>query len=292
MICNYKNCETTIEDYLTDSGRNPTKCQKHYTQQKERERNRKPRQRNWAQERINQKHKNPEHFKMMCDKKNKATKKNKNSKYLNYKGKAQKAKRSFELSKQFFNILLETQCFYCGRKPGCIDKKNTDNYHSSIDRIDNNKDYTYDNVLPSCNECNMIKKDYDYHMFLKLMEHISIYWKTNFTIVKHPNISRNTKGVWYSQYLKQSKNRGYDFNISKELFYFFRDNSNCYICNKEPSSKHKNGIDRINNNLSYENGNILSCCGMCNIMKKDRNLNDFINHCHNIYNYQKILRNT
>ena len=139
-----------------------------------------------------------------------------------------------------------------------------------------------------------MKKDYDYDIFLKQMEHITLYWNSNFRILKYPNISRDVKGVWHSQYKYNTDNNNkkeYEFNIPKEIFYKMRDNTNCYICNKEPSNTHKNGIDRINNDFGYEKANIMSCCGMCNLMKKDLSLKDFLKYCNDIYKYQKKIKN-
>jgi hypothetical protein len=44
-----------------------------------------------------------------------------------------------------------------------------------------------------------------------------------------------------------------------------------------------NGIDRLNNNLGYVNGNIVSCCGMCNKMKNSFESNSFFDKIKKIY---------
>lgn len=43
------------------------------------------------------------------------------------------------------------------------------------------------------------------------------------------------------------------------------------------------GIDRIDNNKHYTNDNCKGCCGLCNYMKKDYDLDEFIGHIHKIY---------
>jgi len=290
-ICHYKKCNITIEDYLTDSGKIPTKCRKHYEAQKIREANRKPRNRNWSKERENRKINNLKKFKISQKKKQKQNRENKHSSFLNYRNKAKKFNRTFEIPENIFNLLLETKCFYCGIEPGYKNQNNKDNYFSSIDRVNNNIGYIINNVVPSCHKCNMIKKDYDYNIFIKQMEHIAIYWKSDFRILKYPNISGDIREVWYSKYKIEAKNRNYQFNIPEDIFYYFRDYCNCYICNKQSNKNHKNGIDRVNNNIGYKVSNILSCCGMCNIMKKNMKIKDFINHCDKIYKHQRIIRN-
>lgn len=64
---------------------------------------------------------------------------------------------------------------------------------------------------------------------------------------------------------------------------------NCYFCGAPPSqiaarSQPKgaaplyvyNGIDRIDSSLGHEPGNVLPCCGICNRMKGDMPLEEFL----------------
>jgi hypothetical protein len=70
---------------------------------------------------------------------------------------------------------------------------------------------------------------------------------------------------------------------AEELF-----KSNCHYCGAEPSQvRHPpgnngpyiyNGIDRQDNSLDYVPGNVVPCCGLCNQMKTDLNVNDFLTH--------------
>ena len=43
-----------------------------------------------------------------------------------------------------------------------------------------------------------------------------------------------------------------------------------------------NGLDRINNDLGYKISNIVSCCGVCNIMKKRLTVEQFIDQARKI----------
>ena len=48
------------------------------------------------------------------------------------------------------------------------------------------------------------------------------------------------------------------------------------------------GIDRIDNSKGYLKGNITACCSLCNWMKRELSVDDFINHINKIlYNYMK-----
>lgn len=90
-------------------------------------------------------------------------------------------------------------------------------------------------------------------------------------------------------YRKGAKNRGLDFNLTKNEFLSFL-NKNCYYCNSEPrlakfttSQKNRrnreiiyNGIDRLNNDIGYTLENCVTCCNICNAAKMDRTFDEFI----------------
>ncbi len=67
----------------------------------------------------------------------------------------------------------------------------------------------------------------------------------------------------------------------------------CYYCSVPPSNviirKRKeiryNGIDRMDNAQGYLETNVVSCCTVCNQMKSDRSLREFLDHI------RKVLAN-
>lgn len=67
----------------------------------------------------------------------------------------------WSLSRDFIEKLITKNCYYCGSEP--LNIKKTKNSlgeglrYSGIDRIDNKKDYTEDNVVPCCKICNYAK---------------------------------------------------------------------------------------------------------------------------------------
>lgn len=74
----------------------------------------------------------------------------------------------------------------------------------------------------------------------------------------------------------------------------------CYYCGntgekeviiKTKNSENKifkyNGIDRLDNELGYVNNNIVSCCSICNYMKGQLSVNQFVNKCQDIVNKVK-----
>lgn len=48
-----------------------------------------------------------------------------------------------------------------------------------------------------------------------------------------------------------------------------------------------NGLDRLNNNLGYVTGNVVPCCGPCNMMKRTLTVDEFIERCTRVANYAK-----
>jgi hypothetical protein len=75
--------------------------------------------------------------------------------------------------------------------------------------------------------------------------------------------------------------------ITKEEFYEII-NKECYLCGKKTDKQHKNGVDRVDNNLGYTVENIKPCCGECNYMKNDYNIDELFNKFKMIYdNFNK-----
>ena len=52
-----------------------------------------------------------------------------------------------------------------------------------------------------------------------------------------------------------------------------------------------NGIDRVNNNLGYIIGNVVTCCEMCNKFKNAHMEEAFLNHVKKIYEFQERQQN-
>ncbi len=73
--------------------------------------------------------------------------------YIEYKNRASKKNLNFGLSRDEYLCLITQDCYLCG--------KNSNSQHlNGIDRIDNNKGYSLDNVKSCCANCNYMKKNY------------------------------------------------------------------------------------------------------------------------------------
>lgn len=93
----------------------------------------------------------------------------------------------------------------------------------------------------------------------------------------------------------------------KELSFddFFKlSQQNCFYCGSEPSNRfniHKqrassaitklngtfvyNGLDRIDSSKKHSVDNVVPCCKYCNYAKRDQNINDYIKHIEQMYNF-------
>ena len=73
--------------------------------------------------------------------------------YNRYKNRAFDKNLEFTLSCDDFDELKSQSCYLCG-------KFNNSQHLNGVDRLDNNKGYTLDNVKPCCSGCNYMKKNY------------------------------------------------------------------------------------------------------------------------------------
>lgn len=91
-------------------------------------------------------------------------------------------------------------------------------------------------------------------------------------------ISRVTPRRKYSQIKTTAKERDYVFHISFDNYVEYFWDKPCYYCHDNTVG----GIDRIDNNFGYIDGNCVPCCRACNIGKSIYSYDDFINRCKKI----------
>jgi len=107
-----------------------------------------------------------------------------------------------------------------------------------------------------------------------------------------------TKKNVYCDYKKSARYRDLNFNIDFDKFVEMSQQK-CYYCGVSPSTVEKskynngdfvyNGIDRLDNNLGYEEGNCVSCCYLCNRMKWSMTEKDFLTQISKISKMSKIF---
>lgn len=91
-----------------------------------------------------------------------------------------------DLSDSEINTLLNSSCYYCGK--GRAD---------GIDRVDSNKSYTIDNVVPCCGICNRMKNKFSLNLFIEQIDriyHNLIHKEGSTTILKRSTSQANGDG--------------------------------------------------------------------------------------------------
>jgi hypothetical protein len=81
--------------------------------------------------------------------------------------------------------------------------------------------------------------------------------------------------VIYDRYRKGAEKRGYAFELSLEQFRVYWQKP-CTYCGDEIETI---GVDRINNDLGYIEGNTAPCCTRCNLTKRGMLPEDYIALC-------------
>lgn len=75
-------------------------------------------------------------------------------KWYSYRGSAKQRGIKWNLTFEQFSAILLASCHYCGAVGG------------SVDRKDSLKDYSPNNILPSCRPCNRMKSVFSYDFFI------------------------------------------------------------------------------------------------------------------------------
>lgn len=212
--------------------------------------------------------------------------------------------------------LTQKNCSYCGAVPFTIyniflKKKNAsqqakDNgnfIYNGIDRIDNSKPHTIDNVVPCCQICNRAKNTLSIDEFKQYISNLKI---EEFV---HPNILLKLPIKYLLVSLKcafRHYKRNYGtMEIDLQTFYTYSqlpchycgteksNYFNVYLKDKKASQTAKdgahfyyNGIDRVNNNLGHTPENCVPCCINCNFAKSDMTFIDFQNWIKRIKEHQ------
>lgn len=196
-------------------------------------------------------------------------------KYKWYKKSARKRNLNFELDYNQFDHFVTQNCVYCNKNKIGI---------NGIDRINNNIGYLYENCVPCCNMCNMIKYTYDLNTLEKKIEHILTNIMLLFNGKFYPELFNDIYGYRYSKHIYYSKIRNIQNKLTKDEYDTIK-SVNCYLCGKINTKTHNNGIDRVDSSGLYELSNCVACCYECNIMKRAFPLHEFIKSLCNFYKY-------
>lgn len=95
---------------------------------------------------------------------------------FDYRKRAKQKGLEFKLTLEQFSNLLGSDCHYCGAPPknSIVQHGKRLDVYQGIDRLDNSKGYTLDNVVPCCIVCNKMKKAMDAETFVNHVHTISV----------------------------------------------------------------------------------------------------------------------
>ena len=200
--------------------------------------------------------------------------KNKERYYKSYINNALKREYEFTLNFEEFCELVDKECFYCHHN---ISKET-----NGIDRIDNSKGYTKENTVSCCEKCNRIKHAYHINFFLEKCKIIGTSdLPTKEFYDKWKDYYLRTCFIIYSTYKKNViDERGLIFEITESQWDILT-RQPCYLCGYRQINGI--GLDRVDNTIrGYTMTNVRPCCGSCNNMKNEIDLETLVNHCRKI----------
>lgn len=88
--------------------------------------------------------------------------------YADYKSRAKKKAREFDLTLDEFKLFWQKPCIYCGGSIVTV----------GLDRVDSTKGYSLDNIVSCCSHCNWSKGN---RSVIEFFEWIAIVYKRNNT---------------------------------------------------------------------------------------------------------------
>lgn len=186
----------------------------------------------------------------------------------------------WELSFDEFENLVHTPCYYCG-------EFNPDKELNGVGRKNTIDSYNTENCFACCQMCIAITGiTMDKTTFLKRVKHILCFQKIITEECVFNEAFQECKNVIYSDLEKRANNKQLEFAISKEA-YDELVQQGCYICGKQTSRTHHNGIDRIDKTQGYTEENVAPCCANCTYMKKQYTFQEFIDKLRVIYSQHK-----
>ena len=235
-------------------------------------------------------HKNSEYAKQWRMKNPKAVQaqyeKTKESRQRQYSIYIQSAKfRNIEFSFDFdtYCTIVDNPCHYCG------DMNEKRGFHG-IDRKDSQRGYCLENCIACCSMCNYMKNSLTEITFLNRVETILTFNEMIENGQQYPDSFKNynSHGTSFKTYFQNANKKNIHFELTSDFFNTMIQEK-CYLCGKENTNGHCNGVDRVNSKLGYTIENTRACCGNCNYMKNHYSLESYKTQLLKIYN-NRILK--
>jgi hypothetical protein len=216
---------------------------------------------------------NPEKYQEMVERQ----KRDKQQQYNHYVRGAAERNIRFELTYEEYCDLVIQPCYYCDVIQGIG--------FNGIDKKYPQDGYVLDNSVSCCKMCNYSKGTLSDDVFIKRAEHILTYQ----AIVNgrlFPETFANHISGSYKVYRTGAIERNLEFVMSEEEYNDIVAQP-CYLCGKQNTETHRNGVDRVDNKVGYISDNIKPCCGECNYMKKNFDLDALLDKYKLIYEKHK-----
>lgn len=194
-----------------------------------------------------------------------------------YKRSAELKQLDFIITFEEYAEIVKNPCHYCG----VLHNRG----FNGIDRDNNKKGYILENCVSCCKMCNYMKNVLDGEVFVNRVEHILTY-NNLISGQLYPELFSGHRKTSYVDYRNRALKKQLDFRLIPTDYDNITKQS-CYICGKENTKTHTNGIDRYDNdiNVGYILENCRPCCGECNYMKRDYSYDDVFDKFKLIYEY-------
>ena len=170
---------------------------------------------------------------------------------------------------------MTAPCHYCDYLPAPGAKLN------GLDRQDPRGQYSDANTVSCCGVCNAMKLTFDAYEFLQGVRTI-----VNFRIVDVDVCSLQSRpeafgGTAARRTANNDKKTSASLPVDVRIGFWA---GQCYLCGHGPAF----GIDRVDAAQPYSPDNCESCCTLCNYMKKDHTLDEFLGHLSRIYKHTSM----
>ena len=163
---------------------------------------------------------------------------------------------------------MDSVCFFCG-------DEDTVERPLGIARMDLDKTWSVDNCVPICANCSPMRRRIDARTFIERCVYLqelvnggASAWFPAELFGSFPYAGQ------YGIYTASAKTKGISFELTKDQFEAAVDQP-CYVCNRRSGEGHKNGLDRVDNNMGYTVDNVRAACGDCNYMKGNLSVEAF-----------------
>jgi hypothetical protein len=133
-------------------------------------------------------------------------------------------------------------------------------------------------MLKQCTKCKILKQETEFGLDNKGKKNLKSVCKLCRSILEQNSsykYQHSIKGL-FRMYKYSSQLRNLSFNLTLEEFAEII-SVPCYYCGE--LQKAFNGVDRVNNNEGYTLKNCVSCCKMCNQLKRAYSRESFIHRC-------------